>query len=150
MNYSRSVHEFLEKVSSKPKNLVFTNGCFDILHVGHIRYIQKSNQLGQCLVIGLNSDISVKKIKGKSRPINNENDRAEVLLALSCVDHVILFDEDTPFELIKMLKPDILTKGGDYTKQDIVGYDIVTSYGGKVIVLPFEKGYSSTKIINKL
>lgn len=150
MNFSKSAQEFLSKHSIKPKNLVFTNGCFDVLHVGHIRYLQKSKELGDYLVIGLNSDISVKKIKGNERPINKENDRAEMLLALSCVNHVILFDEDTPYELIKELKPNILTKGGDYSAEKVVGYDIVTSNDGKVIILPFEEGFSSTKIINKI
>lgn len=123
---------------------VFTNGCFDILHRGHVDYLQKSRAMGDWLIVGLNSDASVKRLKGEDRPINTELDRKFVLAALRCVDEVIIFEEDTPYDLIKSLKPDILTKGGDYKPQMVVGYNIVP----KTKVFPFIKGYSSTGVIN--
>jgi rfaE bifunctional protein nucleotidyltransferase chain/domain len=132
------------------KSIVFTNGCFDIIHPGHVSYLYESKRLGDILIIGLNSDNSVKRLKGEGRPINNQNDRAIVLGALKPVDYVVLFDEDTPYNLIKSLKPDILTKGGDYIAENIVGYDIVTKNGGEVIIINFVEGKSTTSIINKL
>lgn len=134
----------------KNKKIVFTNGCFDILHVGHIRYLEQASKLGDLLVVGVNSDASVKRLKGKDRPINNENERAEILCALKFVDFVIIFEQDTPYELIKNLQPDYLVKGGDYVVDEIVGKDIVENSGGKVIVLPFVDGKSTTSIINKI
>lgn len=128
---------------------VFTNGCFDVLHVGHVRYLQQARKLGDKLVVGLNSDDSVKRLKGSSRPIVGEADRREVLLALSCVDEVYLFEEDTPLNLIISVKPDILVKGGDYNIEDIVGAKEVLSWGGKVQALNFHDGFSSTDLINR-
>lgn len=125
---------------------IFTNGCFDILHRGHIEYLQASKALGNHLTVGLNSDESVRKLKGFSRPINNQEDRKYVLLALTCVDEVVIFNEDTPYNLIKDIQPDILTKGGDYIKEDIVGYNIVN----KTVVIPFTNGYSTTKTVRKI
>lgn len=125
---------------------IFTNGCFDILHRGHIEYLEASKALGTRLIVGLNSDESVRKLKGSSRPINNQVDRKYVLLALTCVDEVIIFNEDTPYNLIKSIQPDILTKGGDYTKEDIVGYNIVD----ETIVIPFINGYSTTETVRKM
>ena len=125
---------------------IFTNGCFDILHRGHIEYLEASKALGTRLIVGLNSDESVRKLKGSSRPINNQVDRKYVLLALTCVDEVIIFNEDTPYNLIKSIQPDILTKGGDYTKEDIVGYNIVD----ETIVIPFTNGYSTTETVRKM
>ena len=125
---------------------IFTNGCFDILHRGHIEYLEASKALGNYLVVGLNSDDSVRKLKGFSRPINNQEDRKYVLLALTCVDEVIIFNEDTPYNLIKDIQPDILTKGGDYIKEDIVGYDIVN----ETVVIPFTDGYSTTETVRKI
>jgi D-beta-D-heptose 7-phosphate kinase/D-beta-D-heptose 1-phosphate adenosyltransferase len=122
--------------------LIFTNGCFDILHVGHIRYLQASKALGTRLVVGLNSDASVRRIKGPDRPINSQEDRAEVLRALACVDDVLIFDEDTPYELIKSLRPDVITKGGDYSANNIVGRDLA-----KVVVIPYVADKSTTGII---
>jgi D-beta-D-heptose 7-phosphate kinase/D-beta-D-heptose 1-phosphate adenosyltransferase len=122
--------------------LVFTNGCFDILHVGHIRYLQASKALGTKLVVGLNSDASVRRIKGQDRPINSQEDRAEVLRALACVDEVVIFDEDTPYELIKRLRPDVITKGGDYEVDDVVGKDLA-----RVVILPYIANKSTTRII---
>jgi len=130
--------------------LVFTNGCFDLLHVGHIRYLQEAKKLGDYLVIGLNSDKSVKKIKGNLRPIIPETERAEVLAALESVNFVVLFDEDTPYELISAVKPDVLVKGGDWKGNDIVGKDIVEAYGGKVFSLSYIQGRSTTDIIDKV
>jgi len=135
----------------KNKNsIVFTNGCFDILHYGHINYLLKAKSLGDKLIIGLNSDESVKRLKGESRPVNNQHDRAVVLASLFFVDAVVVFDEDTPERIIKMIFPDILVKGGDYTYNDIVGADFVTANGGLVEIIPFVEGYSTTNFIKKL
>ena len=131
--------------------VVFTNGCFDIIHAGHVTYLSKARALGDCLVVGLNSDVSVKKLdKGPDRPINNERARAAVLGALACVDHVVLFDEDTPLNLIERLRPDVLVKGGDWAVEDIVGADTVKSSGGKVLTIPFKDGFSTTSLIEKI
>lgn len=134
----------------KDKTIVFTNGCFDIIHSGHINYLSRARDLGDKLIIGLNSDDSVRRLKGPSRPINNAKDRAYLLAAFAFVDAIVIFDEDTPFELISIIKPSILVKGGDYTKETIVGADLVENSGGKVVVLPFLPGYSSTNIIEKI
>lgn len=133
----------------KPEDLkhttVFTNGCFDILHRGHIEYLQQSKKLGNKLIVGINSDESVRKLKGPSRPINNQEDRATALSALSCVDAVFVFDEDTPYDLIRTIKPDIITKGGDYKPEEVVGNDLAD-----VVILPYVKDYSTTNIVSKL
>lgn len=134
----------------KGKKVVFTNGCFDLLHVGHIRYLQEAKSLGDILVVGLNSDASVKRLKGEQRPIQTELDRAEILLSLRSVDFVSIFDEDTPLELIKMISPDILVKGGDWTIDKIVGSQHVLSCGGEVKSLQFVPGRSTTEIIKKI
>jgi len=133
----------------KTHKLVFTNGCFDILHRGHIYYLSRARALGDILVVGLNTDTSVSKLKGPGRPLNDEQARAEVLGGLAFVDHIILFSEETPLKLISHLKPDVLIKGGDYRKEDIVGYDEVRSWGGRVETIPLLEGYSSTSIIDK-
>tara|TARA_R110000868_G_scaffold9065_4_gene45914 strand:+ start:122 stop:520 length:399 start_codon:yes stop_codon:yes gene_type:complete len=125
--------------------IVFTNGCFDVLHRGHIDYLEKSKKLGTKLVIGLNSDASVRRLK-IGRPINTQEDRKSVLLSLRCVDEVIIFDDDTPFNLIQSLKPDILTKGGDYKVSEVVGSDIVP----QTVIIPFLSGYSTTNILKKM
>ncbi len=144
----------LLKIISLPEErrqrIVFTNGCFDILHAGHVLYLEKAKELGDILVIGLNSDDSVRRLKGEKRPLNNQQDRAIVLAGLSSVDYVIVFNEDTPYNLIKAVRPDILTKGGDWAKEDIVGSDIVLTDGGEVISLPYWQGLSSTNIINRI
>lgn len=132
------------------KKVVFTNGCFDIIHPGHVFYLTEAKKLGDILVVGLNTDASVKRLKGNSRPINNEQDRATVLDALKPVDYVVLFDEDTPLELIKVVRPDFLVKGSDYNRDNIIGADFVESYGGKVITIQFVEGKSTTNIINKM
>lgn len=130
--------------------LVFTNGCFDLLHPGHVRYLEGARQLGDVLVVGVNSDASVRRIKGAGRPVVSEADRAELLAALRCVNVVTLFAEDTPLELIDELRPDVLVKGGDYDLDDIVGRDLVEEGGGKVVVLPFVEGYSTTTLLDRL
>lgn len=131
------------------RKIVFTNGCFDLLHVGHIRYLKEARHLGDVLVVGINSDSSVRKIKGPSRPIQNEADRAEILAALSCVDFVIIFEEENPINLIHKVKPDILVKGGDWKPEQILGSDFVMSYGGQVKSLQFVNGKSTTSLIQK-
>ena len=130
--------------------IVFTNGCFDILHRGHIEYLTEAKEQGDYLIVGLNTDASVKRLKGENRPINCEEDRALMLAALECVDYVILFDEDTPEQLIRSIKPDILVKGGDYTPEQIVGAPFVLKDGGSVLTIPFVDGYSTTQMIERI
>jgi len=132
------------------KKIVFTNGCFDLLHLGHIDYLAKASELGNILIIGLNTDESVRKIKGNSRPIQNDASRAMILASLSFVDAVVFFGENTPYNLIKITQPDILVKGADYNPEDIVGYDIVKSKGGQVATIEFLEGYSTTAIEKKI
>ncbi len=136
--------------SSKGKKIVFTNGCFDILHRGHVAYLNEAKSLGDVLVIGLNSDSSVKRLKGPERPVNSELDRKFVLENLKAVDHVAIFGEDTPLNLIKEVSPDVLVKGGDWRPEQIVGSEYVLSKGGKVLSLNFIDGFSTTNIINKI
>jgi rfaE bifunctional protein nucleotidyltransferase chain/domain len=131
-------------------SVVFTNGCFDILHQGHIHLLASCNEFGTRLVVGLNADKSVKQLKGKGRPVNNQRSRAVLLAATQFVDAVVIFDEPTPEKLIKAIKPDVLVKGGDWKKEDIVGGSFVESYGGKVNTVPYMKGFSTTQIIQKL
>lgn len=137
--------ETIVKLKAGKKKIVFTNGCFDILHIGHVRYLKDAKKFGDVLVIGLNSDSSVKTLK-PGRPVMPESQRAEVLASLEIVDYVTIFSEDTPYELIKFLKPDVLVKGGDWKKEDIVGSDIVP----EVYSLPYVKGVSTTEIIKKI
>jgi rfaE bifunctional protein nucleotidyltransferase chain/domain len=139
-----------KQLKDEGKKLVFSNGCFDIIHRGHITYLNKAKGLGDYLVIGLNSDSSVKKIKGESRPLNNESDRALVLENLKPVDGVIIFEEDTPMNLINAIRPDFLVKGGDWKEDEIAGADVVKSYGGKVVIIKYIDNYSTTSVINKM
>lgn len=132
------------------KRIVFTNGCFDILHRGHIEYLAKAAGHGDYLVIGLNSDISVRSIKGPGRPILDQETRAMILASMHFVHRVVIFDQDTPYELIKLLKPDVLIKGGDYKPSEIVGYDIVKASGGKIITIDYIDGFSTTSIIETI
>lgn len=134
---------------SKNVKIVFTNGVFDILHAGHVMYLEAARELGDILVVGINADDSVRRLKGSSRPVNPENDRASVLAALRCVDHVVMFHEDTPLRLIEALIPDVLVKGGDYTRETIVGADVVEANGGSVTTIPLLEGRSTTSIINR-
>lgn len=131
------------------KKIVFTNGCFDVLHIGHIRLLLEAAAAGDILVVGLNSDASVKRLKGESRPVHSQELRAEMLAALVPVDCIILFEDDTPENLIKLVKPHVLVKGGDYTEDQIVGAEYVKSYGGEVRIFPTVEGHSSTQIISK-
>lgn len=138
------------RAKKNSKKIVFTNGCFDILHVGHISYLKQAKQLGDVLVIGVNSDESVRRLKGASRPINNAEDRMRLLSALDFVDYVVEFEEDTPAKLIEIIKPDVLVKGGDYKENEIVGADFVKDNGGIVKILPFVEGKSTTSIVEKM
>ena len=142
--------EIINRIKAEKKKIVFTNGCFDLLHVGHVRYLAQAKKLGDFLIIGLNSDSSVKELKGEDRPINSFEDRATLLSAIESVDSVIMFEEQTPENLIKDIVPDILVKGGDYNIEDIVGYQTVMQNGGQVKTLSFYDGYSSTNYINKI
>jgi rfaE bifunctional protein nucleotidyltransferase chain/domain len=132
------------------QTIVFTNGCFDIVHIGHVDYLEKAHNLGDKLILGLNTDHSIRRIKGEKRPIVEENARARVIAALAFVDAVVLFDEDTPLRLIQTIKPDILVKGDDYMVQNIVGADFVIENGGKVETIPLVKGFSTSNIIEKI
>ena len=140
----------LERERRRGKRIVFTNGCFDLLHVGHVKYLQAARRLGDLLVLGLNSDDSIRRLKGPNRPLISQDERAHILAALDCIDHVVIFDEDTPLELIRLLRPDILVKGGDYTPEGVVGKEIVESYGGRVELIQFVDGKSTTNIIEKI
>ncbi len=142
--------EKIKKWKREGKKIVFTNGCFDIIHAGHVDYLEKAKALGDILVVGLNSDDSIRRIKGKDRPVNIQQHRKKVLEALKPVDLVIVFDEDTPEKLIKMIKPDVLVKGGDWKIENIVGADFVKSYGGTVTTIDFVYDISTTKIIEKI
>lgn len=145
-----ALSRILSTARAKGKRTVFTNGCFDILHIGHITYLKKAKALGDILVVGLNSDRSVRSLKGKGRPLNNEHDRAGVLSALLFVDYITVFGDDTPEKLIRKLKPDILVKGGDWEGKDIAGSVFVKSLGGRVVIIPFVKGYSTTGLLKKI
>lgn len=146
----KNITEFVKKLHDTGKTVVATNGCFDILHVGHVRYLQKTKTFADYSIVLLNSDKSVKSIKGDSRPINNENDRAEVLMALSCVDFVVMFDEDSPAELLDEIKPDVYTKGADYTMDTLPERDIMIKNGTRVEFIDFVQGKSTTNIIEKI
>jgi len=132
------------------KKVVFTNGCFDLVHLGHIDYLSKAADLGHILVVGLNTDLSVSRLKGPNRPINDQIARAMLLASMGFVTNVILFNDDTPYELIKLIKPGILVKGSDYKPEDIVGYDVVKATNGKVVTIDFLEGYSTSGIIEKI
>ena len=147
---SGNIKQELSKLRGKSKKIVFTNGCFDIIHAGHITYLNEAKTLGDILIVGLNSDKSVRRLKGGDRPIVNEKDRAYVLSNLKPVDYVVMFDEDTPYELIKEIKPDVLVKGADYEGKNIAGSDIVESSGGKTVLINFIEGKSTSGIIKKI
>jgi D-glycero-beta-D-manno-heptose 1-phosphate adenylyltransferase len=141
---------WLAQARFKNRKIVFTNGCFDVLHRGHVDYLAKASELGDLLVIGLNTDESVKRLKGPSRPYLDEETRAYLLAAMSFTSAIVLFDEDTPLELIQRVRPDVLVKGSDYKPVEIVGHDLVTSWGGKVLTVDLTPGFSSTQVIGKL
>ncbi|GAF03441.1 D-glycero-beta-D-manno-heptose 1-phosphate adenylyltransferase [Saccharicrinis fermentans] len=142
--------EMVQQWQGEHERVVFTNGCFDILHRGHVEYLAKAAEKGSRLLLGLNTDSSVRRIKGPTRPIVDQESRAIVLAALGFVDLIVLFDEDTPYELIKTVQPDVLVKGADYKVEDIVGYDIVCERGGSVETISFVDGFSTTQIIDKI
>lgn len=146
----RALEMRLDRARSRGMKVIFTNGCFDILHEGHVSYLKEARAIGDVLVVGLNSDASVRRLKGPERPVNGEASRAAVLSGLEAVDYVCVFEEDTPYELIKALRPDVLVKGGDWDTDRIVGADIVASYGGEVRSLAFREGRSTTDIINRI
>jgi len=151
LHNKQSLKLFLEECSKNGKKVVFTNGCFDILHRGHVEYLTQARDLGDVMVLGLNTDSSVKRLgKSPERPINSEETRAIILAGLECIDAIVLFDEDTPYDLIQYIQPDVLVKGDDYKVEEIVGYDIVTAKGGKVITIPLVKGFSTTNLIAKM
>lgn len=145
-----SLQNTLSQWRFQNEKIVFTNGCFDILHRGHIEYLAQAASFGTKLVIGLNTDASVKRLKGETRPVNNQEARAMLLSSLFFTDKIIFFEEDTPLELIRFIQPDILVKGADYKVEDIVGYDIVKARGGEVVTIDLTQGYSTTSILSKL
>jgi len=140
----------IKDLKAKGKRIVFTNGCFDLLHIGHIRYLEEARALGDFLVVGVNSDSSVRKLKGPQRPFLPEEERAEILSGLGCVDYITLFDEIDPLKLITSLHPHILVKGGDWTKEQIVGREVVERSGGEVVIIPFVKGASTSNLIETI
>lgn len=140
----------IDRLKSESKRVVFTNGCFDILHPGHTRYLYAARALGDYLVVAVNSDQSVRAIKGEGRPIQSQDDRTELLAALSCVDGIVIFDEDNPLKLIQYLMPHILVKGGDWKEDEIIGADVVKKAGGKVVRIPYISGFSTTEILKKI
>lgn len=146
----KQLKAIVSRLRRQGKRIAFTNGCFDILHYGHAKYLQDAKGLVDILIVGLNSDSSVRKIKGEKRPVNKENDRAGLLCALASVDYLTIFGQETPLKLIKLLRPDILVKGGDWNKNTIVGADFVKSYGAKAVTIPYLKGYSTTDMIDKI
>ena len=137
-------------IMKRKRKIVFTNGCFDILHRGHVSYLRRARRLGDTLIVGLNSDASVRRIKGSGRPVHNEKVRLDILSELRCVDRVVIFREDTPEKLIRKIRPDVLVKGGDWKKKNVVGASFVESYGGRVRLIPFVKGFSTTGLLKKI
>jgi D-glycero-beta-D-manno-heptose 1-phosphate adenylyltransferase len=142
--------ELVEELKNTKRKIMFTNGCFDIIHAGHVRYLQAARRLGDVLIVGLNSDSSVSLLKGPTRPINNQEDRAEVLAALSAVDYVIIFGEQTAEKLIRVIKPDIYVKGGDYVVANLPEAELIDKLGGEIVLIPEVQGRSSSNIINKI
>ncbi len=147
---SQTLAQLVKQWQHEGKKVVFTNGCFDLLHLGHVDYLAKAADCGNKLIIGVNTDTSISNLKGPSRPIQDQQSRLQILASLQCVDAVILFDEQTPYNLIKTLEPDVLVKGSDYEPQNIIGYDIVTAKGGKVTTIDFIPGYSTSDIERKI
>jgi D-beta-D-heptose 7-phosphate kinase/D-beta-D-heptose 1-phosphate adenosyltransferase len=140
----------LDTLREKRAKIVFTNGCFDLLHVGHIRYLQEARRMGDLLVVGINSDDSVRRLKGPSRPLQPEEDRAEILAGLACVDYVVSFDQDTPIEVIERLKPEVLVKGADWPIDKIVGREVVEQSGGRIATISYVEGISTSDLIERI
>ena len=146
----KDLSQIIKKWRLNGDKIIFTNGCFDLIHLGHLEILARSADLGDKLIVGINSDMSIKKIKGSSRPIIQEDSRAKQLAAIEFIDAVILFNEDTPYDLINILKPDVLTKGGDYKKNDIVGNELINKEQGDVVIIPLTQGFSTTSILEKI
>jgi D-beta-D-heptose 7-phosphate kinase/D-beta-D-heptose 1-phosphate adenosyltransferase len=146
----KELTRIIKALKAKGKRIVFTNGCFDLLHIGHVRYLEKARGLGDILVVGVNSDSSVQKIKGSRRPLLPEEERTEILSGLGCVDYLTIFNEIDPLKLITSLHPDVLVKGGDWTKEEIVGREVVERLGGKVVIIPFVQGASTSNLIETI
>lgn len=146
----KELKKIVERLKKSGKKIVFTNGCFDLLHAGHLYCLEKAKKLGDVLIVGINSDGSVKKLKGKDRPIVNEKLRSYLISGFACVDYCVVFEEDTPLKVIKTIKPDIIVKGSDYKKNQVVGKEIVEGYGGKVKIIPLLPGLSTTSLIKKI
>jgi D-beta-D-heptose 7-phosphate kinase/D-beta-D-heptose 1-phosphate adenosyltransferase len=146
----RELLRIINDLKAEGKRIVFTNGCFDLLHIGHVRYLEEAKALGDVLVVGVNSDASVRKLKGPKRPILPEAERAEILSGLGCVDYITLFDEMDPLKLIASLQPNVLVKGGDWTKEQTVGKEVVERSGGEVVIIPFVKGASTSNLIETI
>lgn len=145
-----ALSKLIEQLQARGRRIVFTNGCFDLLHPGHVRYLERAKSLGDILVVAVNADESVRRLKGPTRPVLPESDRSEVVAALCCVDYVTIFEEDTPLEVIEQLRPNVLVKGGDWPKDQIVGRESVEGRGGQVVTIDFEQGYSTTGIIERI
>jgi D-beta-D-heptose 7-phosphate kinase/D-beta-D-heptose 1-phosphate adenosyltransferase len=146
----KTLLRIIKNLKTKGKRIIFTNGCFDLLHIGHIRYLEEAKALGDVLVVGVNSDSSVRKLKGPQRPILPEEERTEILSGLGCVDYITLFDEIDPLKLITSLQPNVLVKGGDWTKEQTVGREVVERSGGEVVILPFVQGASTSNLIETI
>src|SRR4030066_757955 len=146
----KKLTRIVQGLKAKGKRIVFTNGCFDLLHIGHVRYLEKARALGDVLVVGVNSDASVRKLKGPKRPILPEKERVEILSGLGCVDYITLFNEMDPLKLITFLRPDVLAKGGDWTKEQIVGKEVVERSGGEGVIIPFVKRASTSNLIKTI
>ena len=144
------LRRIIQDLKANGKRVIFTNGCFDLLHIGHVRYLEEAKSLGDILVVGVNSDASVRGLKGPNRPILPEEERAEILSGLGCVDYVTIFDEPTPFNLISLLLPHVLVKGGDWTKEETVGWETVERTGGEVVILSFVEGASTSHLIETI
>ena len=144
------IRGLVSQLRSEGRRIVFTNGVFDLLHPGHVRYLRQARALGDALIVGVNGDGSVRRNKGPQRPINPERERAEVLAALDCVEAVVIFDEDTPADIVRLVQPDILVKGADWPPDQIVGRDTVEARGGRVVLMPVEQGYSTSAIIDRV
>jgi len=145
----KEIKKICKKLKKENKIIVFTNGCFDIIHPGHIKLLKKAKSFGDILIVGLNKDNSIKKLKGKKRPIIDEKGRAEILSSFSMVDYVVLFGEKTPIRLIKNILPHYIVKGGDYKENEVVGKELIEKYGGKVVIVPLYKRYSTTNLLKK-
>jgi D-beta-D-heptose 7-phosphate kinase/D-beta-D-heptose 1-phosphate adenosyltransferase len=146
----KEIKKISQELKKNGKTIVFTNGCFDIIHPGHIKILKKAKSIGDVLIVGLNSDKSIKKIKGEKRPVIDQKGRSEILSSFWMIDYIVLFNEETPEKLIKVILPNFIVKGGDYKENEVAGRDIVEKYGGKVIIVPLYKKYSTTNLIRKI